>query len=837
MNFSIKYLLVTLLCLGLLLSINCIFLFPQFQGKTLIVSDAVGNKGIYAESEAWTKSTGKGPMWVNNVFSGMPFYTSNGSAFKPGILNYIHGFLLRGDKMINYFMYFSIVSFLGYLIFGLSPWLSLIAAFATVYSTAHIDAFEAAHNSKMGAASLTIMMIAGLYRLYRKDYKLGGLAITASVALSLNNQHPQMTYYALIGVGIILLFLLARQVLNREYKHAGLMAAVFAGGVLLAVSANYYSVVALRNYQKQTMRGGSILAPNTANQAAQMSSSKEGLGWDYAMQWSNGFSDLFAMIIPRAVGGSSNEYIGNDNSIQQKLKVAGIAKQESLPLYFGSLPFTGAPPYMGAIVMLLFCMGLYLVKGPFKWGIAIATFLLVLLSMGKHFSIFNKLVFELLPFYKSFRTPNSIMNVVACIIPAFAFYTLYHIIKKGFLPKDEFKSSFLYGAAPYLGLTVLYAFLGNTFFSSQGQNDAGMSPQVIKVLEEIRISVSKADAWRTILFATFGIGTIVLYWRKSISSNILIALIGIATFADLWSVGKRCIKTTDFKPAIQLDKAISQRPADAEILKDNDLYFRVYDLSSGDPFQNSTASNFHKSIGGYHPAKLRRYQDIISGYLEKGNQNLINMLNTKYIINQNAQVQQNPSALGNAWFVSDVKPVKTPDEEFSGLGGMDPLQSALVLDSEFPGYVTERSFDRAGTIKLTKYSPEALTYSSQSTTDGFAIFSEVWDSGWQAYIDGQPVPHIRANYILRALKIPAGDHTIDFKYEPKKVIRASVLGYWLNNLVGILLLALFFYLLYGYWKNPHINATVADPVVTTQAKSSIEKEIIKAKIKNQSKKK
>lgn len=820
MNHYFRKILPYLLGLVILFVVGAGFMSPQFSGK-ILQGENVQNAAMSEEARQYHEKTGEFTRWTNSMFGGMPTYSMYGGG-KAGLSDRIGSiFKLFTGGPLGYFLLLLLATFTGFIILGVGPWLSLLGALAAGFASTHIGVLEASHNSKLASAAFTILAMAGIYRVFKKDYFIGGFAFALAVTMSLGQAHPQMTYYFLLAGGVFSLPFIYKLIRMKEWVDLGKIMLILVAGTLVALSANLYQTVTVRGFAADTMRGGSILSPAAERgQSSTVSESSEGgLGYNYAMQWSDGLGDLLAMVIPGAVGGANIEKVAGNNSINALLRDKGFQPQPLLPMYWGSLSFTGSPDYMGAIICLLFLFGLFWVKGPVKWGMVAATTLLVLMSLGKNFDILNRFLFETLPMLNKFRTPNSIHNITSCLIPMFAIYTLFQVLvlEKG---KKEILGLFIKVLAGFAGFILLFGFGGGLFFDFTAAGDARYEPALVNVLKEARAIYLRQDAVRTFLFVLAGGLLLYFFLTDKLKKNYVLAGITLLTFLDLFGVARRYLSPEDWQPNSVLERGNPMRPVDQQILQDPQLYYRVLDLG-GDPFQNASPSFYHKSVGGYHPAKLRRYQDIIDAYLVKGDQKMLNMLNTKYIITQDQQAQLNDGALGNAWLVNDIRKVSTPDEEIAAIRDVDPAQTAIVLEEEFPGYITAGPYTKNGSVTLTKYEPNGLTYTSQAEGDQFAVFSEIWygpDKGWQAYVDGQPVGHIRVNYIFRGMKIPSGTHTIEFKFIPVKVLRSITLGFWLNNLAGLLFLGLLGWILYNDYKNTPMVPVSAPETVTIRNK-------------------
>jgi hypothetical protein len=612
-----------------------------------------------------------------------------------------------------------------------------------------------------------------------------------------------MTYYLFLVLGMIGLVELIRHAKAGTLPVFGKAAAILILGVVLALGSGASKIWTTYEYGRDTMRGKPILETKTSVEA-NSSSETEGLAWDYAMQWSNGFGDLAAGLVPRAVGGGSQEVVENSETIK-RMRTAGIGVQQGTPqpLYWGDLPFTSGPVYFGALMCFLFILAFFVSKGPLKWAILAGTLLTVLMSLGKHMSGFNQLLFDYLPLLNKFRAPSSILSVTAILIPFLGAIGLKELIDRKEKGADLMKAVAWAGGIT-AGLWIIIAFVmpsmsdfianSDPAYAQQGWNTDGLRID--------RKSALQGDAFRSLLYIILGAAAIFAFLKNWIKKPILLLAIGLFVIADEWGIAKRYISQSDFLDKKQVESSYTPRPCDTEILKDGDLHYRVHDLTV-DPFNSSRTSYFHKTIGGYHAAKLQRYQDMIDRYISQGDMNVLNMLNTKYFITNDAQGQpiprRNASALGNAWFVENIEIKESADAEIEAMKDFDPAQTAFI-HKEFQDVVSGFDPSKNGTIQLNSYTPNKLTYQSSSTSDQLALFSEVWygpNKGWELRIDGEPANLIRANYVLRAAKIPAGEHTIEMEFSPKKYY----LGEWISLLTSVLIIALVGYaLLLGYRK-------------------------------------
>lgn len=827
-----------LLFLILLLVIDVLFFAPLLSGKELAQTDDISFRALSQEAKIYYEKNKKPTYWTNSVFGGMPVYTIYDPGVKASVIDYIVSFFsLRITGSLGFFIYLSIGAFIAFACLGVGPFLSFLGAIAISFATNHIGLMDAGHLLKIGALAFVPLILIGAFLLYRKKFIFGFACFTIGLIGSLKLNHIQMTY--LTGIILAVYIALESFKLIKEKNYNDLIKSIgyLVAGTIIAVILNIGLLAGLKGYSEDTMRGGSILSVKAAQSADQnTASSEKGLGWDYAMQWSNGFADLLSMFAPGAVGGSSAEQWKTNSAIGRLFNSNG-KKYINLPLYWGDLPFTSSPDYLGIVIIALFLLGLVVVKGPVKWFALISSVLLILLSMGKNFPILNRIVFDYLPYYNKFRTPNSILNVLSILVPVFSIYSLYEFMKKDWNSK-ELNNLFLKTIIPLGTGLLLIALIGPSLFDlkhSTSDTNFQSNQQAYNILLDTRADYMRKDFFRSFFILLLGAGALYMYAQRKLKAVYLLSILSVITILDLWTVAKRYVSTDKFQVKKSNEAIFQARPVDKEILADPDLNYRVFDLSVNS-FNDASPSFHHKNIGGYHPAKLRRYQDMIDYYIGNVNMNVLSMLNTKYIIDQNQRLQRNPSAMGNAWFVSNIKTVNTPDEEISEVGKVDPGNTAVILSKEFAANApTSSTYTKEGNITLTAYEPNKLVYKTESGSNQMAVFSEVWygpNKGWQAYIDGKPVPHIRANYILRALSIPAGNHVVEFKFDlPSQMAMTRNISWGFGHLVGLALLLGLGFLIYKVTKGeieinsellpslPVVASSKASKTVATNVKS------------------
>ena len=772
------------------LIICCIYFLPQLSGKVVSAGDTVSHKGMSKEISDHYEKTGDRTLWTNSMFGGMPTYQINGTQ-PTNALQYVekisHLFISRP---IGYFLGMMVGFYVLMIMLRVNPWLSIIGAIAFSLTTNNLVLFGAGHMSKLRTFAYFGFIFAGIVLAFRKRYLTGGILFALGLGVNLYANHVQMTYYLFLALLVYGIIELIQHVQKGEMASFGKSVLYLTVGGLLAIGSSASGLWTTYEYSKDTMRGAPILTKEASAQAS--SSNTEGLEWKYAMQYSNGWLDLASSFIPGVAGGGAGEVIDKNAKMAKYLQ--GQRGTLRAPLYWGAVgkqSSTSGPVYFGAVMFFLFVLGMFVVKGSIKWGIGAGVLLTMLLSLGDNFEFFNRLFFDYFPMYNKFRTPNSILAITSFLVPVLGTLAVSDILK-GKTNRDDLLRG-LYIATGIMGtLCLFYAFAGTSFFSFTNELRDSYEKPIMDALKADRAALMQADALRSLGLILVTAGLLWAFLTNKISQIIL--LVGIAAFTvlDLWTVGKRYLGADKFVNQNQYEAYKNPRPVDTQILNDKDPNFRVHDFTIN-AFNSSRTSYFHKTIGGYHAAKLQRYNDLIERHIQFEDNALrtglsgatsladitplfssipvLNMLNTRYFVgNANSAPIKNSSALGNAWFVNNIKVVNNANDEINSLKGFNPASTAIV-HQEFNDYVNGYNVQKNGTIQLTNYTPNHLTYQTNSTSDQLAVFSEIWygpDKGWQAYIDNEPVDHIRANYALRAMKIPSGQHTIEFKFNPSK---------------------------------------------------------------------
>jgi hypothetical protein len=792
MSIDFKKFLPHILSFGLIVLVNLIYFFPQYQGKTVKQGDIVQVVGMSKEIVDYNKKEGKPVLWTNSMFGGMPSYQiSVGSTGNK--IRTLQNFLFFGQSApAGWFIYGMLLFYLTMILLGVEFKVALVGALLFGLSTNNLVLYEAGHTSKLLTIFSSAPIIGGLILAYRNKWLSGGVLFAVGLALNIGSGHVQMTYY--LGICLILLTIVSTimAIKNKDFSNYLKSSAVLLLGAVLALGTATNSLWPTYEYSQDTMRGKPIL--ESKGEPITSSSQVEGLEYQYAMQWSNGMTDLLSSFIPKIAGGGSGEFVGKNTAFA---KAIGARKKVQGPMYHGALPFTSGPAYFGVVAFFLFVFGAFAVKGQVKWWLLLVTGLTMLLSMGKYLGGINEFIFNNIPLYNKFRTPNSILSITAVFIPFLAALGLSQLLKHE--DKSKLMKPLIYATGILGGIAALVWLLGGSLISVETAGDEQYK-QVIDAILDTRRSLISSSAFYALALLMIIAASIYAYIKSKISGNILLAIVGIIGLFDQINIGKDYFGSDDFVSKKAYEQGFEPRPVDTQILQDKALSYRVYDATIN-TFNAASASYFHKTIGGYHAAKLQRIQDIIDKHISKGNQKVMDMLNTKYYIvpgqDNNPMVQMNPGALGNAWFVSNTIEVSSANGEIDSLTSFNPKTTA-VINKEFTGYTKGMTpADSMSNIKLTGYNPDKMEYDVKVNGGSkLAVFSEVWygpNKGWNAYIDGKPIDHIRVNYLLRGLMIPAGDHKVIFEFKPKSFYTGETLSLICSLLIIASLLAGLFF--------------------------------------------
>ena len=742
--------------------ISFAYFFPIIEGKRIDGHDVKTWIGMSKEISDFRDSSGNEALWTNSMFSGMPAYQIS-VKYSSNLVRYIDKVISLGfPRPANLLFLYLLGFYLLLLSLKVDYRVAAVGAIAYAFSSYFFIIIQAGHMTKAHAIAYLPMVVASVIYTYRGKLLLGGTLTALTVALELYSNHLQITYYLifiLIFIGLYQLF--------QDYKSQNLpsffkRSAVLILAALLATGTCFTRLKTTMDYGKDSTRGKSELTSNIENKT-------KGLDKDYATQWSYGIAETMTLLIPNFHGGASQGELSTNSETYNALKRSPNAKKiiKSLPLYWGDQPIVSGPTYAGAIVIFLFLLSLFLLKGRFKYWILSLTVLSIFLAWGKNFMPLTELFLDFFPGYNKFRAVSMILIVAEFTLPLLAFLALNNFI---FSDADKLSKQKSLKNAFFItsSITLLFALVPNMFFDFIGFNDSMLASNgwPVEALQSDRASMLSNDAWRSFFFILLAFLSLFFFLKHKVSSNNVILIFAVLLLFDMWTINKRYLNDSHFIRSSKVKIPYKASQADNFILSDNDPNFRVFNQSVS-TFNDASTSYFHKSIGGYHGAKLKRYQELIDSHISKGNMQVLNMLNTKYFILQNGKVNRNPNVLGNAWFIKDTKIVENADDEILALNNFD-ASSIAIIDKRFKSLIKEFSSDSLSSIKLDEYQPNYLKYSSSSKENQIAVFSEVYyDKGWNSYIDGELVSHFRANYILRAMNIPKGNHTIEFRFEPE----------------------------------------------------------------------
>ena len=813
----------------LFIAIALIYTNPVFQGKEIIQHDIVQYKGGAKELLDYRAKHGEETYWSDAMFGGMPTYQT-GAQFRGDIIKHVDNALNFLPKPANYLF----LLFAGFFLLGLTAvrnWkYALLGATFFGLSTYFYIIISAGHNGKVHTIAYFAPLLAGILLVYiRKKYLLGFVVTALFMGLQIAANHFQMTYYLFIGIGFLFLSELIRVLLKKsDWKHFGISSGVLALAFLLGIGMNSQRLLANREYAEETVRGKQILEDKKQNHA-----SKDGMNRDAMLMWSYGKLETLNLFIPRIYGGSSQEK-GSDRIMQNiqdlvqenatsQEEVDNIVKGFSSPTYWGEQPGTAGPAYQGAVVCFLAFLGFFFAPKKYKYWILGTSVLTIMLAWGSNFLIVSDLFIDFVPLYNKFRAPSSILVVVELLFPLIAIVGLYSFFNNKNLTTEYKQKILMYAGGGVLAFLLLMLVFGKSLLGFYTETEKRYLPSyIIDYLIDERYGMFREDSIKAIFYVGAVLGVLFLTMKQKLTQNIALIIIGAVSFFDLWSVNKRYLNNDNF-----VDKEFVQEPfvtevsdyliekagdntevqrllAQAEmnktlsILTEKDKgHYRIFN-SITSPFNETTTSYFKSSVGGYHAVKLRRYDDLINEYFSetdnKKTLNILNMLNTKYILLgslQEPRAEINPNANGNAWFVSDIQFVKTPNEEIKAVGEIDNKKTAVV-SVEDQKYFEGKNLqsDSTAVIELKNYQPNQLELKTQSKTPQLAVFSEIYyPKGWKMLLDGKEVPYIKANYLLRAVFVPAGNHEVRMVFEPEviekgKIISMSAFGIFLLLSVG-----------------------------------------------------
>ncbi|MCC8198981.1 MAG: YfhO family protein [Tannerellaceae bacterium] len=818
----------------LFLVLSIVYFYPAFtEGKVIHQSDnikASGMGGSHMEKYEETAQPGEFSVWSDAMFSGMPYIAKYGEAAPrlPGIkeidkvvktIGYTHASML----LIGLICFYILMC-----VMGVNWWLAIAGSIAFAFASYNMIIIEVGHIVKAYVIGYMPLTLAGMALLFRKKYLWGIILFTLGIGFSISNGHIQITYYLFLLCIFIYLAYFVTCLQTKQYTEIGKVTAIMAGCIVLAVLPNTKKLYADWDLGRQSTRGGTELT-TTSSEGEKISS---GLDKEYAFQWSYGKGELLTLLIPNAYGGPSAGYLDNTSELYKELRAKGaqVGNEVQTYTYWGDKISTSGPVYFGSIVCFLFLLGMIVIKSPMKWWLFAGSLFLTFLALGRNFDSFNTIMFHYLPMYNKFRTVEMALVIPGLVFPIIGIWGLNEIFS-GKIENRRVVHSILISLGVTGGICLIIWGMPSLFLNFRSTYDSyyQLPDWYYNALLMDRATLASSDALRSLIFILLASGLLVWYNKTSNkikAIQIVSAALAILILIDLWGVDKRYLNEKNFVKE-KAHEVYKETVADKEIFKDTDPSFRVLNLNN--PFQETSTSYFHKSVGGYHAAKLRRYQELIDHRLSAEISNIIrslqeaqtpqdlygafanssslNMLNTRYIIyNPEQPPLRNPFAFGNAWFVDRVEIVENADAEIAALNSLNPLTTAVVdkrFADELKGYIPYK--DSTATIQLESYRPNKLIYSSNSLNEQVAVFSEIYYyPGWRATIDGKPVSHFRADWILRAMRIPAGEHTIVFEFYPEGYITAAYIESFSSFFLLLLLIGV---IAYSVWTAKNKNKT------------------------------
>ncbi|MCB4797624.1 YfhO family protein [Neotamlana laminarinivorans] len=779
MNFSFKKLLPHLLIISGFVVVALAYFNPVLQGKTIYQNDIVQFIGMSKQQKDYKVKTGEETYWTNSAFGGMPTYQLGAK--------YPHNYIKKLDLILRFlprpadYLFLYLLSFyVLLLVLKVDFKLAALGALAFGFSTYLIIILGVGHNSKAHAIAYMPLVLSGILLVFQKKYIGGFLLTTIAMGLELVSNHFQMTYYLMFLVIILGIVYFIDAFKKKTLPHFFKSVAILFGAVALSIALNATNILATQEYVKESKRGKSELTVNVDGSDKETTS---GLTKDYITQFSYGLAETFNLFIPRFMGGGNGENLGKDSATYEAVRKLGASTTEaaefakSAPMYWGDQPIVEAPAYIGAVVIFLFVFALFLVKGRLKWWLVSGAIFSLLLSYGKNLGFLTNFFIDYVPLYNKFRAVTSIQVILELCVPALAIFGLVRLFNN--FEKDEEKLKALkYATAITGGIALIFLLFKSSLFDFVGVNDGyyrqSYGQDFVDALKTDRKSIFTTDTLRSLVLVIIAAGSILWYLKNKLKEKWVITIFAVLILFDLVGVDRRYVNNNDFVSSIAMNKPFDANPIDKEILKDKS-HFKVFDLVSGP----SKPSYFHNSLNGYNAAELRRYSEVFDWYVSQNNMNVLNMLNTKYIIAQDQEGNmfpyKNDDANGNAWFISKLTQVPSANVEIKLLDSLNNKQEAIYSSQEQLASAKKTYLvDSLSTIRLKEVKPNYLKYESNNTNNGFAVFSEIYyPHGWKTFIDGKEVNHARVDYILRGMHIPKGKHIIEFKFDPEVVKTGS----------------------------------------------------------------
>lgn len=778
-----------IILLGFVL-ISLIYFYPVLQGKQISQSDIVQYTGMAKEQNDFRKAENVEPYWTNSAFGGMPTYQL-GAKYPHDYIGMIDDALRFLPRPADYLFLYFLGFYVLLLVLKIDPLKAFFGALAFGFSTYLIIILGVGHNAKAHAIGYLPLVVAGFILVFQKKYILGGLLTMFAVALEINANHFQMTYYLLLLLLILSGYFLYKLIKEKDFKSLLLITGTFIVAGIFAIGANATSLLATAEYADFSMRSKSEL---TFNADGSKNETTSAMNYDYITAYSYGIAESFNLIAPRLFGGSGNESLGTDSKMYEFLLSEKVPESQAaeyvaggMPTYWGDQPGVAAPAYIGAVVFFLAVLAFFTDKRKIKYAFLGGAIASLLLSLGKNFPLLTDFFIDYVPMYDKFRAVSSIQVILELCIPVLAIIGLQSFFKL----EKEFRWKALWQSGAVSMGILLLLFLCKGMFNFSGINDGyyleNYGPQFMEALKSDRMTLYSADLLRSGFFIMFSLVVLWLFIKNRFAQNTTIILLGFLMVSDLFLVDKKYVDAKDFVSSREVEVPFAETPADIQILKDTTNY-RVFDVSG---HLTGRTPYFHKSIGGYSAVNPRRMEQLFNYQISKNNIEILNMLNVKYIIQTDstgaAFPVQNPDINGNAWFVQNIKFVQNADQEMKALDKLDTKNVAVMNAKEFE--IKNKAFakDSVATIILDSYKPNHLKYTSKNSNEGLAVFSEMYyKNGWKATIDGKETEIFRVNYALRALQIPAGKHTIEFKFEPQVVKTGSTIA--LFSSIGMLFL-------------------------------------------------
>ena len=816
-KFSWKPLIPHIIAVGIFLVVAVIYCSPALEGKVIQQHDITQWKAMAKDIHDYKDQHGKAPLWTESMFSGMPGYMIATEANNVIPYYFQEALSLFLPKPFKFFFLACVCFYIFCLVLRVNPYIAIIGALGYAYATYNPIIIGAGHDTKMLSIALLPGLIAGLILIYERRYWLGAGLTAAFTGALISVNHLQITYYGLIIAFFMTIAYVIRWIMQKQWKHTAvaLVFALVAG--LVGVLSNAVTLFTTYEYSKETIRGGSQLADDKS------AIGKTGLSEEYALSYSMALTEPLVMMFPRMYGGSrfGTELEQEKSKALERVQESPapqIASQLPLIYYWGGIGSTDGPPYAGAIICVLALIGFFVLSNKHKWWILAAIIFSTMLSWGSFFPEFNKTMLKVLPFYDKFRAPSMIIVIPTFLLCMMAMLTLHKLLyqsaKAQLLPafkKGLYLVAAVFGVALLLYLSLDYSGEIDKQLLSNAAQYPEQVQQALKAflsgMKEDRAHLFLMDILRTAFFGGLAILLLWLFLKNKASRTVALFVIGIFAFIDVIAIDSHYLNKEDYQIADDYEaENFAPRPEDTRILQDKG-YYRVFDLRAGGVAaafnQGAMTAYFHKSIGGYHPAKLSIYQDLIEKQLYNFPNCLpvIDMLNTKYVIDMDQQgqpvVKQNPGALGAAWFVKSIKWVNGPKEEMDALTSFNP-RDTVIIDKKFQSVAGQAFSSTPGdSIFLIKADNDAISYQTKSATPQFAVFSEVYyDKGWKVFVDDKEAQYVKANYVLRAMPVPAGEHKIEFRFEPG----SHKIGSMVTLICSVLMLGLLGFGLYTWYK-------------------------------------